>query len=468
LLSGVLLLAILYPFVRPAHAEIAVGTSSAGFLNFEVGARSSGMAGAGIGLGAGVTSQYWNPAFLADLNRPEVGGMHAAWLNGLSYEWFGYARPMSPKWGVGSLSVAYFHMPSFAGYDEFDQPIGEFKAYDMALTAGLARAITPAISVGGNARFIRQNLADVSGTGAAVDLGVKGLVAGTTLGASVQNLGPDLSLGGASYPIPRQVRFGASRAFHRDQVTLAADYNIPRDYYRDIRVGTEVRPHPVVAVRMGYRHELGSPGDPQTGLSFGLGLRWKQLAVDYAMTPDNAFDNVQRLSFGYSFGGGEEKTPEPKRQPRHEKPEPPAPPAGPKVIARTNPVKPPGSAPPAAPAPAVASKPAASAPAAPQPAPAVTEPTKAVAQVPPAPKAASKGVLYDVVLGSFQSEEGARSELKALEILGFQVKDAKIAPLPGGGYRLSLARFGSKKSADGLASSLTRMSFQPRVEMVQR
>ena len=472
--AGVLLLSSLYPLVRSAEAGVAVGTSSAGFLNFEVGARPAGMAGAGIGMGSGVASQLWNPAFLSDLNRPEVGAMHASWLDGLSYEWLGYARPLSPALGIGSVSVAYFHMPSIAGYDAFDNPIGEYKAYDMAVTLGLARALSPAFAVGANARFIRQSLADVSGMGGAVDLGMKAIVAGTTAGVSLQNLGPDLSLGGASNPLPRQVRFGLSRPFYHDRVLLATDLNIPSDYYKDVRVGTEVRPHDVIALRLGYRHELGSSGDPQNGLSFGVGLRWKAVTVDYAMTPDNAFDNVQRLSFGYSFGGGAEKAPEPEEKPREQKPEPPPPPTGPKVIASAKPSKPPVAAATAAPAAREpAAKPAPTPPVTPAPSPApkvvAQAPTpQAVAQPAAQPKPSSKGVLFDVVLGVYQSEASAQSELKALDILGFSVKDSKITPLDGGGYRLSLARFGSKKSADDLASSLSKMSFQPRIETVQR
>lgn len=462
--SSVLLLASLYAFVRPAEAGVAVGTSSAGFLNFEVGARPAGMAGAGIGIGSGVASQLWNPAFLADLSHPEVGAMHASWLDGLSYEWLGYARPLSPSLGIGSVSVAYFHMPSIAGYDAFDNPIGEYRAYDMAMTVGLARAFTPAFSVGANARLIRQSLADVSGTGGAVDLGMKAVVAGTTAGASIQNLGPDLSLGGSSNPLPRQIRFGLSRPFYHERVLLATDFNLPSDYYKDVRIGTEIRPHDLIALRLGYRHELGSSADPQNGLSFGVGLRWKAVTVDYAMTPDNEFDNVQRLSFGYSFGGGTEKAPEPEEKPREQKPAPPPPPTGPKVIASAKPAKAPAGA--ASAAPATQSPAAKSAPVAP--ATATPAAPKAVAQASDAPKPASKGSLYDVVLGIYQTEAAAQSELKALDILGFSVKDAKITALGDGGYRLSLARFGSKKSADDLASSLTKMSFQPRVEMVQR
>jgi hypothetical protein len=425
-------------------------------LNFEIGARSSGMAGVGIGLGSGVASQFWNPAFVADLNRPEVGAMHASWLGDLNFEWLGYARPLGPKLGVGSISVAYFHMPSINGVDQFDNPTGEFRVYDMAVTAGLARPLTRTISAGANVKLIRQSFATVSGTGGAVDLGAKARVAGTTLGAAVQNLGPGVPLGGSSYPLPRQIRFGASRAFYGDRVLLAADYSIPRDYYKDIRIGTEVRPHPLVALRLGYRKELSSSGDPATGISFGLGLHVKQLSLDYAMTPSNEFDDIHRLSFGYSFGGGEERAPEP-RKPVEEKPAPPPPPPGPKVIAHAAPPKAPGTTPQTTTAePKTLAQ--ASAP--------VQTPTPS--RPVPAPKPASRGVQFDVVLGVFQSEESARSELKALDILGFSVKDARIDKTADGGHRLSLARFGSRKTADNLAASLTRMSFQPHVEVVQR
>ncbi len=468
----VLLLTFLYGFVRPARADVAIGTSSASFLNFEIGARSSGMAGTGIGFGSGVTSQFWNPAFLADLNRPEVGGMHATWMGDLNFEWLGYARPVGPNLGVGSISVAYFHMPSINGVDQFDNPTGEFRVYDMAVTAGLARPLTRSISAGLNVKMLRQSLAGVSGTGAAVDFGTRARVAGTTLGASVQNLGPSLSLNGSPYPLPRQIRFGVSRGFYGDRVTLAADYNIPRDYYKDVRIGTEIRPYELVSLRFGYRKELGSTGDPSTGISFGVGLHVKQLSLDYAMTPSSVFDDVHRLSFGYSFGGGgEARPPEPKKP--EEQPAPPPPPTGPKVIARATPPK-------GAPAAAQAAPSTTAQAAAPKAAPAQAAPTQvAVTTGPvqgpmPAPDAAAaqpappKNVQYDVVLGAFQSEDGAQSELKALEILGFSVKDARITQLPGGGYRLSVARFGSKKSADDLAATLTKMSFQPRVVVAQK
>ena len=461
------IVALLTPYaaVRRAYADVAIGASSGDFLTFEVGGRSAGMAGAHTAVVTGVTAQFWNPAGLSNLSQPQVGAMHAKWLQDLSYEWLGIAKPIG-KLGVGSLSMAYFHTPGIQGYDQFDNPTGEFKVYDMAITAGLSRALTREISFGANAKMIRQNLGDVAANAPAVDFGLRGVFGGTMFGASIQNLGPELSFDGAGYPLPRQMKFGIGQSLYNDKIQFAADYNMPRDYYNDVRVGTEFRAHPNVSLRVGYRHEFSDVGsDPANGLSYGLGIHFHQLDLDYALTPSNDFDDVHRLSFGYSFGAGPEEKPE---KPKKEKAPPPPPPpvtkTTPPVIASNNapaPVAPKPKAPAASPAPAPA--PATQAP------PRAAPPT-AVATAPvmePAPVKQGDPV-YDVVLPGYWSREAAQAEMKALEMLGFKTKDAIIEKSSGSTYLVRLARVKSRSKADDLASSLVRMSFRAVVQVAER
>lgn len=476
-----LALTMLYATVRTAYADVSVGGSSGSFLQFEVGGRPSGMGGAQVGSASGVMAQYWNPAALASLQQPEVGAMHAAWLQDLKYEWIGYARPVSPKLGVGSASIAYFHLPSIDGVDEFGNPTGEFKVYDMALTVGLARPIGHGISVGANLKAIRQTLATVSAMGPALDLGAMATVAGTSVGIVAQNLGPSLSYSGStSYPLPRQYRFGVSRPVANGRVLLATDYNMPSDYYDDIRLGAEVRAHPNVSVRLGYRHEFGAGDDPANGISYGLGINFRQMNVDYAMTPDNDFADVHRLSFGYSFGSGvREKEPQPKK-PKETRPAPPPAPTGPAVIARTDPkpaapkpTKPAEESPKAETPKAESPKAVAIAPALPPPA--GTQPAAPqVSSAPPiqeAPKPEPKPApaTYVVLLPGFTSKQSAEAEVRALDLLGFKTKDAKIEKDPKrGGYMITLAHMKSKGKADEMATSLHRMSFRAIVDVAQK
>ncbi len=469
-LLGALLAALallLYGDVRPAFADVSVGSSAGGFLSFEVGGRSAGMAGAQVATATGVTAQFWNPAGLSRTDQAQVGVMHATWLGNLSYEWLGYARPLGSRLGVASLSMAYFHMPSIQGVDAFDNPTESFRVYDLAVTAGLARPLSRHVSLGANARLIRQNLATVSATGASVDLGTTATFGGTSIAAVVQNLGPNLSYDASSYPLPRQIRFGASRQFLEQKLLVAADYNIPSDYYKDVRVGTEFQVHPMLALRMGYRKELGSTDDPATGLSYGVGLRLKQLTMDYAMTPSDGFDNVHRVALGYSFGSGAEESAKKPAPPKKEKPLPPPPPKEPTTIASAEKAtkvadKAAAEAPVVAKAPAKAAEKAAPAPKVV--ASAKSTPQAAVKESKPAPTVTE----FAVLLPGYQSKSSAQAEIKALQLLGFRTKDATIVATAGGGYAIRLAQMKSKSSAADMVSDLSRMSFRAEVQTVQR
>ncbi len=506
---AVLMATLLYPGVRGTASAALVGGSSADFLQFEVGGRSAGMGGAQTGVATGVTAQFWNPALLATLQNPEVGALHASWLQDLSYEWVGYARPLGSSLGVGSVSAAYFHMPSIQGVDEFNNPTGTFRVYDLAITAGLSRPVARGVNVGANLKMIRQNLATVSATGVAADFGVAAAVLGGTVGLAVQNVGPNMAYSdAASYPLPQQIRFGVSRGFLQERLLVAADYNSPRNYFNDVRLGTEFKAHRNISIRLGYRYELGSSNDPVTGLSYGLGLHFGPASLDYAMTPSNDFDNVQRFAFGYSFGGGAEETPAKPQAPKKQKPLPPAPPKNPTTVAAApnakknpKPVAPVSilsdtktvASAPVAPvvSPDVRSATETAAPksnntpteSAPSPAPVViaTAPEKApetivekAAEKAPeksAPKESKpvKVVLeHLVLLLGYSSMESAQSEMKALQLLGFRTKDASIVADPKGGYAIRLAQMKSKDSAEGMVSDLARMSFRAVVQTVQR
>jgi hypothetical protein len=266
-------------------------------------------------------------------------------------------------------------------------------------------------------------------------------------------------------------------------VLLATDYNMPSDYYDDLRVGAEVRAHPNISLRLGYRMEIGVDNDPATGMSYGLGINFRQLNVDYAMTPDNAFDDVHRLSFGYSFGSPTvNETAPPKKKPEEKKPAPPPAPTGPPAVVQATPQKaapPKPEAPkPEAPKPTATASTATAAPTAQ--APSVTAPDELVPmtvpnkQTPPPPVAKPEvpkvgPTEYMVLLAGFQSKESAEAEVKALQLLGFKTKDARVEKDPKrGGYRITLARMKSKGSADDMAGELQRMSFRATVEPIQK
>jgi hypothetical protein len=221
--------------------------------------------------------------------------------------------------------------------------------------------------------------------------------------------------------------------------------------------------------------EFGT-ADPADGFSYGIGIQFKQLNLDYAMTPDDGFDDVHRLSFGYSFGSGGGMQPEEPKPEEPKQPEPEAP-KGPAVIAQADPPAPSKKAP----APTASTSVKSSAPAT-QAAPKVEEAPKA-SQEAPAEKAAAPAAVtakteaapaptvteYLVVLPGYPSKDSAEAEMKALELLGFKTKNAQIVKDPKrSGWKIAFSRLKSKGSAEDMASDLQRMSFRALVEVTQR
>jgi len=76
-----------------AKGPCGVGTTAANFLKFGIGARASAMADSFSSIADDATAIYWNPAGLVELDRKNVSFTHLEYLEGIRYEWVGYAHP---------------------------------------------------------------------------------------------------------------------------------------------------------------------------------------------------------------------------------------------------------------------------------------------------------------------------------------------------------------------------------------
>ena len=77
------------------------GTSAAQFLKLGAGAAGAAMAEAQSAAADDVYAAYYNPAGLAQLERPMMGAMHAQYLQGSKYQYGAMALPL----GEGSRSI---------------------------------------------------------------------------------------------------------------------------------------------------------------------------------------------------------------------------------------------------------------------------------------------------------------------------------------------------------------------------
>lgn len=297
-LAAVLLLAS----TSVAHAGgDGAGTTAANFLSVGQGASTISMGGASLAAPGGLDAAAWNPAALGRLSSTQLTLAHASLASETSQEW----ASMGGRFGTGPMrwaaSALYQSDGTFEGRDAFNQPTGTFRTSDMAVGFSLARPFGEGVTAGVGMKWVRESLGDLSGSGVGFDAGVQARSGPIGFGLAARNMGGSIRFDGSSFDMPAVFGAGVSWTDAASGVRLELDANMPSAYYNDVRAGAEWRWRDRVALRGGYRANLGAPeGEPLGGATFGLGLGANGFWFDYAFLAGDA-DAQGRHRLGMTF-----------------------------------------------------------------------------------------------------------------------------------------------------------------------
>lgn len=288
-----------------AHASgDNAGTSAGNFLSVGAGAGILSMAGASLGTGGDLSVAAWNPAALARVDATQFGFAHAPLADQSSLEWLGAGGRLTGNtyWATTAL---YENDGTFDGTDPTGASTGSFNVTSMALGLRVAQAFTPGLRAGLGAQWIADNLGDVTGHALAFDAGVQASAGSFGFGAAARNVGGSMKYANSSWDLPVVYGLGVAWSHARSGLRLAVDANFPRAYYDDIRAGAEWRWQDRLALRGGYRLEVGAPaGEPLGGPTFGFGTGIDGFWLDYAYLGGNSSAQGQHrmgLSFRPAF-----------------------------------------------------------------------------------------------------------------------------------------------------------------------
>ncbi len=312
------------------------------FLNVGMGARQTAMAEAFTSLSGNASSMFYNTAGMASINSlGDATFGYVQWIADIKHLYGAIAiRPFNGEYGVIGLtlqSVDYGEIEATvrANNSQGYIDMGTFKPSAMAFGIGYAKALSDKFSVGGNVKFVYQNLGsgivgatfvrdvinedssvtptlDIKSTldvpafdfGMLYRTGYKSL----TLGVTIRNFAREVAYVQESFQLPLTFRIGLSMNMFdflefeegMHSLVLAVDAEHPRDYPEIIRVGAEYVFEQTVSVRAG----LVSPAD-EYSFSFGLGVQQSfegtSFGLDYAYTPFGVFSSVSRLSLRIGF-----------------------------------------------------------------------------------------------------------------------------------------------------------------------
>jgi long-subunit fatty acid transport protein len=283
----------------------AYGTTAAEFLLLHPTARGAALGNGLAALATDISAIYYNPAGLAQLDRPGIAASNMTYVADTRFNWVGFAVPFSGGSRAIGLSATSFGFGDQRVYTE-DDPDGEsgetYGVNEVAIGLTLAQRFSDRFSAGVTAKFVNDQLADVTGSAFAVDFGTNfhANVGGRALRAGfvIQNLGTTLEHSGQGLDA------GVFRRPPQGVDTVAQEPAAARLRTKNwglpvmFRVSLAYDLFSTSASRFSLMGEFNQPNNTEPGYnvggeySMGLGASGFRIAgrLGYTSAPDNNLD----------------------------------------------------------------------------------------------------------------------------------------------------------------------------------
>lgn len=290
---------------RAFSSENDKGTSSGEFLKLGAGARAAGMGEAYSAAADKADAIYWNPAGLTRIENHSISFTHASLFEGISYEFIGYGQKLKNA-GAFGIGIQYLSPGTIKETDSSGFETGtSFSPKDISIATAYSRLIG-GFGFGISGKYIRSKIIKTAST-FAVDMGILSPEFSEKklrLSFVIQNLGGKLKFDRESDPLPFNVKMGGA-LFLTENWIGALDINFPRDNKPYLALGTEYRvsydDNWNFAGRLGFNSKTAGDISGLSEFSFGLGTKFKQIELDYALIPFGSLGLTHKISLGINF-----------------------------------------------------------------------------------------------------------------------------------------------------------------------
>ncbi len=266
------------------------------------GARALAMGGAFTSLADDASAVFYNPAGLSSLQYQEASFMHMSLFEGTVCD---FGSWVYPSLSLGGFGAAFMRI----GTDDIIRrsnfaESGTFGYSTSQLLLSYGRRLRGGISMGVSLKIVNQTLDVYSDYGVGLDFGMTArLYKNLSAGIMFRDMIPaSIKLDTTSELTPLTVYGGISlrEISVREDVALALALDLDKVENRStkLHVGAELRFDKKYFLRMGYDRD---------NFSFGTGLLYHRLKVDYAYKFLNYIDDSHRFSVSWLIGASIEE-----------------------------------------------------------------------------------------------------------------------------------------------------------------
>ncbi len=308
-----------------------VGQSTMNFLLVNVSPKAAAMGETFIAVGQGAESIFFNPAGAADMQKRFDAKMYMTqWIADIQYM-AGAVVWNGRQWGTFGLSALWVDYGTIYGTsllssgEQSSYPLGykdngtlsNVGSYAVGLT--YAYGVSDRFLIGGNVRYVGQNLGENNMGGTMVnndaaklvfDAGVKYYTGFKSFrfGMAIRNFSSNLKREEIAEPLPLLFTMGMAmdllELFARDNngssLTVAIDFLHPNNYTERINFGLDYTLWNTLSLRGGYQANQ-DVASWSTGIGAQTSLGSNDFEFDYSYSSFDVFDAVNRFSVGIRF-----------------------------------------------------------------------------------------------------------------------------------------------------------------------
>ena len=286
-----------------------VGKSGFGFLKISPSARAAGMGDAFTAIADDVTTIFYNPAGLTNLDKFVFNFNHTDWIVNSSIISGAIAKPFGRNGAIG-LSIVKFDTEDFEETTVLD-PEGTgrmFDAGDVALALAYAIQLTDNLSFGFKGQYLEEKIDIDKATAITADFstyyrtGFRDL----TLAMIMKNFGPEAKFLSDKFKLPLYFNVNTAMSLIGSkgspfQWLVSVESAFATDYRDRYHLGTEMWIADMIALRGGYKFYYDTEDwTIGAGLKVGIGSRKVIIDISYSNFVEY-FDPPLRFSIGGSF-----------------------------------------------------------------------------------------------------------------------------------------------------------------------